>query len=126
MSAMTDRQMRDFADAWIANWNKRDVEAILGHMADDAIFASPLATTITGRRNVVGKDALRAYWMKASAESTSLHFDLIEVICDVTNQTLVVFYRAEKNGSARTAAEIMRFRDGRQISGEALYGAALA
>ncbi|NJR80285.1 nuclear transport factor 2 family protein [Sphingomonas sp. 36D10-4-7] len=117
--------MQAFARDWIANWNRRDVEAVLGHFTDDPVFISPLAATITGEREVRGKEALRAYWKRASAQSTSLRFDLIEAICDVPAQTLVVFYRAEKDGAARTAVEIMRFEDGRQVSGEALYGAAL-
>lgn len=122
---MTAEQMQEFARDWIANWNRRDVEAVLGHFADDPVFISPLASTITGEREVRGKEALRAYWNRASAESTTLRFDLIEAICDVAAQTLVVLYRAEKDGVARTAAEIMRFREGRQVSGEALYGAGL-
>ncbi len=125
MEDLTVAKMQAFAQKWIDNWNRRDVEAVLGHFTDDPVFISPLAATITGDREVKGKEALRAYWNRASAESNSLRFDLIDAICDVAAQTLVVFYRAEKEGSARTAVEIMRFKDGRQVSGEALYGAAL-
>ena len=37
-----------FAAQWIANWNARDAEAVLAHFADDCVFESPIAQTITG------------------------------------------------------------------------------
>lgn len=32
-----------FAAQWIANWNARDVEAVLSHFRDDCVFVSPVA-----------------------------------------------------------------------------------
>ena len=45
-----------FAAAWIANWNARDVEAVLAHFADDCVFESPVAQTVTGEARLAGKD----------------------------------------------------------------------
>jgi hypothetical protein len=33
---MTYESMMTFADSWIAAWNRRDVEAVLEHFAEDA------------------------------------------------------------------------------------------
>jgi ketosteroid isomerase-like protein len=118
-------ELQAFAREWIANWNARDIEAVISHMSNDATFISPLALEITGHREVRGSDALRSYWREASLRSKSLRFILTETICDEASQTMVVCYIAEKDGAARQAAEIMRFVNGQQASGEALYGAAL-
>jgi hypothetical protein len=32
-------------DALVAAWNRRDIEAVLEHFADDVTFTSPLAAT---------------------------------------------------------------------------------
>ena len=74
---------------------------------------------------IEGKAALRQYWTKALEQTDSLHFSLIDAICDLDRQTLVVQYRAERNGQVSRAAEAMRFEGRWQVEGEALYGAPL-
>jgi ketosteroid isomerase-like protein len=32
-----------FAERWVKEWNDHDIEAVLTHFADDAVFTSPLA-----------------------------------------------------------------------------------
>lgn len=44
-----------FSREWVAAWNCSDVEAILAHYADDVVFVSPLAATVTGGAEVHGK-----------------------------------------------------------------------
>ncbi|MGI9376469.1 MAG: nuclear transport factor 2 family protein [Tsuneonella suprasediminis] len=53
--------MEMFAANWIANWNARDLDAILAHFAEDARFISPLAAELTGSPIIEGKASLRAY-----------------------------------------------------------------
>lgn len=123
---MNAAEMRYFADDWAANWGKLDVAAIIAHFADDCLFVSPLAAEITGAAEVRGRTALERYWRQAAAPITSLRFDIRYVTCDEARREMVVVYTAHRNGTARMAAEVMRFDDdGRQVYGEALYGAML-
>lgn len=46
---MTYDAMMCFAEAWIAAWNRRDVDAVLAHYAEDARFTSPVARAVVGR-----------------------------------------------------------------------------
>jgi acyl-CoA thioesterase FadM/ketosteroid isomerase-like protein len=122
--AMTDEWAQAFAHAWTDAWNRRDYEAVLAHYAEDAVFTSPKAERFTGSAVVHGKAALRAYWQTALAQLDRLHFTLEEALWSARTETLSVVYRAELGGQAPAhAVEIMRFRAGRIVRGEALYGA---
>jgi hypothetical protein len=120
---MNRQEMETFAAGWIANWNARDLDAILAHFSEDACFISPLAAEVTGSSIVEGKAKLRAYWSKALEASSDLHFTLITAVCDVERQVLGVHYVARRNGKARRALETMRFVDDRQVEGESFYSA---
>ena len=122
---MNRLEMEHFARLWIGHWNARDVDAVLDTFAEDARFISPLAAEVTGSPVIRGKAALRDYWTRALKQTDSLHFALIGAICDLERQTLVVQYRAERNGKVTRAAEAMRFEGRWQVEGEALYGAPL-
>jgi ketosteroid isomerase-like protein len=116
-----------FAERWIANWNARDIEAVLTHFADDARFTSPLASQFAGRSVLRGKEELRAYWQAALTRVSALEFKLDHASWDERRRELIVVYRASLNGQCQRACEIMQFDpSGRQVSGEAFYGAPLA
>ena len=115
-----------FAEAWIAAWNRRDLEAILAHFADDAEFVSPRAAKVTGNAFVRGQAALRDYWSRRSAEVKSLHFELERTLWDARETTLTVVYVSTVDGNRVRACEFMRFdAAGRVRRGEAMYGAVL-
>ncbi len=120
---MTRQDLQHFAEQWIANWNRHDLEAILSHFAEDAVFISPRAQTLTGQARIQGREALRQYWAKALAAVPDLRFELESATCDDAGQTLVVHYIARLDGRNLRACEMMRFDKGRQIFGEAYYGA---
>jgi len=120
---MNREDMERFAANWIANWNARDLDAILAHFAEDARFISPLAAEVTGSPVVEGKANLRTYWSKALEASADLHFTLIAAICDIEHQVLGVHYVARRNTKARRALEVMRFVNDRQVEGESFYSA---
>jgi len=116
-----------FAREWIANWNALDVEAVMSHFVEGARFMSPTAARVVGSGELHGATALRSYWEAAIKRVTSLHFTLDFVVWDAGRRTLIVFYDADINGKKTRACELMKFdADGRQVSGEALYGAAIA
>jgi acyl-CoA thioesterase FadM/ketosteroid isomerase-like protein len=123
--ALDEAAAKRFARAWIETWNRRDVESVLAHYADDAVFISPKAETVVGHARVEGKAALRHYWQTASARIRTLSFTLDEALWSAGDQTLTVVYQAALDDQPpRRAVEIMRFRGGQIVRGEALYGAA--
>lgn len=125
-TAMTEASARLFAQAWVDAWNRRDVEAVLAHFADDAVFISPKAERFVGAARVEGKAALRAYWQTALSHIQSLEFQLEEALWGARSQTLSVVYTSSLDRQPPVrAVELMQFREGRVVRGEATYGAAV-
>lgn len=123
---MSHDSMMSFAAGWIDAWNRRDVEAVLQHFADDAEFVSPVARDVVGTAVLTSKEQIRAYWRSALDRIPRLHFSLDHASWDDAMRTLTVVYVADLAGRRRHACEIMRFdAAGRQIRGEAFYGAEL-
>lgn len=124
---MTYERMMAFAERWIENWNRRDVDSVLMHFADDAQFVSPLADKFLGRSVLRNKEEIRAYWQTGMTRVSDLAFTLDHASWDERRRALTVVYQARLNGECQRACEIMRFdASGRQIKGEAFYGAPLA
>ena len=121
---MTYESMMSFADNWIAAWNRRDVEAVLSHFAEDAEFVSPIARTLVGHPVLRNKAELAAYWRGGLERVSTIEFKLHHAAWDERRRELNVVYEANLNGERKRACEIMQFdASGRQIRGEALYGA---
>lgn len=108
-----------FVSEWIAAWNAHDLDRILAHWADDAVFTSPLAARLLGGDGTVrGKAALRAYWERGLAVNPDLRFDLEGVL--VGTDSLVIAYR---NHRGQTCGEWLRLdAAGHAIAGAAHYG----
>jgi hypothetical protein len=123
---MTYESMMIFAEAWIAAWNRRDIDAVLAHFAEEARFASPAAIGFIGRAVLRNKKELEEYWRAALDRISILEFKLDHATWDERRRELNVVYEANLNGDRKRACEIMQFdAAGRQIAGEALYGAAI-
>jgi hypothetical protein len=123
---MTNEEMMAFAQEWVANWNRRDVEAVLSHFAEDADFVTPLAIRYSGRASLHGKAEIGAYWNAAMQHLEVLEFTLDHASWDERLSELTVICESNLNGDRKRACEIMRFgADGLQLRGEAFYGAAL-
>jgi ketosteroid isomerase-like protein len=117
---MTYDEALTWAQQWIEEWNRRDVEAVLAHFADDVEFCSPLVVTVTGTPSGVvrGKDALRDYWVTALESHPDLHFELENVNAGV--DAIAIHYR----NRGRAATEVAVFdADGKVARGWGLYGA---
>ena len=121
---MTYQTMMAFAEFWIAAWNRRDVEAVLAHYAEEAQFVSAIAGNLVGRPILRNKKELEDYWRTALARISTLEFKLDHAAWDERRLELNVIYEANLNGERKRACEIMQFdAAGRQVRGEALYGA---
>jgi SnoaL-like protein len=124
--SMSYESMMAFAESWIAAWNRRDVDAVLAHYADTAQFVSPVAGNFVGRPILRDKKELEHYWRAALARISTLEFKLDHAAWDDRRHELNVVYEANLNGQRKRACEIMQFdASGREIRGEALYGAIL-
>lgn len=123
---MTYESMMIFAETWIAAWNRRDVDAVLSHFAEEAEFVSPLARDFAGRPALRNKQELEDYWRAALERISILEFKLDHAAWDERRRELTVVCEANLNGERKRACEIMQFdASGRQIRGEALYGAVI-
>jgi ketosteroid isomerase-like protein len=123
MSVTLNRvRMMQHAKEWIAAWNRRDLRAVLDAFHEDASFRSPRAIPITGAPLVQGKPAMEQYWRAGLARLHTLDFTLLDVVCDVEAQAMLVHYLAHLNGTTLRACELFRFEGGRKIYAEALYG----
>src|SRR5438477_9908451 len=86
----------ELGERWVAAWNTRDLEHVLTLYADDAEMTSDrivqLGFSVQG--SLRGKHNLRAYWSKALAGITDLHFKLIAVY--TSPNSLVVHYENQR------------------------------
>lgn len=108
----------EFAWFWEAAWNRRDVEAVLAHFAEDAVFTSPVAQQVGSARDGVvrGKDALRQYWLSGLEKNPDLRFRVTAVYRGV--DTLVIAFQ-NQHGVDRM--EILRFADGLVVEGHGTF-----
>jgi ketosteroid isomerase-like protein len=79
------------AAAWLAAWNRHDLEAILAHYAEEVTFASPFVAKLTGDASgtLRGKTALRAYFAQGLATYPQLHFTQHAVLVGADSVTLL-------------------------------------
>lgn len=92
---MTRDQIVEAARHWIAAWNARDLDGVLGHFEESACFTSPKAVATMGRATVEGRAALRAYWEARLKQIRSLRFTLDRVLWDADQRTAIIVYVAE-------------------------------
>jgi hypothetical protein len=107
-----------FAEEWIAAWNRHDIERVLSHYADDFEMSSPYIAQIAGEPSgtLAGKPAIRAYWAEALSRMPDLRFDLLETLSGVDSVTL--YYLSVRG----MAAEVFFFNaDGQVVKAFAHY-----
>jgi len=107
-----------FVNQWVRDWNALDVEAVLGHFADDVVFTSPVAARVLPETAgvVVGKEALRAYWSRALTLVPDLHFEVLGTYVGI--DTLVIQYRNQRGG---LVCEVLTFDGGLVVEGHGTY-----
>jgi hypothetical protein len=107
-----------FAEQWISAWNRRDLELVLSHYADDFVMSSPLIATIVQEPSgtLRGKQAVGAYWKQALALTPVLQFELVSTL--VGADSVTIYYK----GVRGMAAEVFFFdAEGRVIEACAHY-----
>lgn len=93
--AMDAQQARAHAEDWVAAWNARDLEAIMGHYAPEVCFTAPTVISRWGKPDgvLVGKEALHRHFARGLELAPDVHFELIDVLMGVDGMT--VLYRRE-------------------------------
>jgi steroid delta-isomerase len=120
---VTREEALRWAEQWVADWNARDLAAVLGHFEDGIEFTSPRALAVVGVGTVRGKDPLRAYWTQALAAIASLRFNLRRIAFDPATSELAIFYDRDVDGRLDRAAEVLRFgSSGRVVRAEVYHG----
>lgn len=91
---ITQQWAESFAQRWVDEWNRHDIDAVLAHYADDFEMSSPFIARFTGEASgtLKGKDAVGAYWRTAFAKFPDLRFDVIEVF--VGAQSIAIHYHS--------------------------------
>jgi ketosteroid isomerase-like protein len=113
-----------YAEQWIANWNRKDVDAVLAHFSEDVVFTSLRAESIIGSSRVKGKGALKEYWTRATARIQTIQFQIDYVLSE--GDRVGIVYTSEIDGKRIRAAEFLVFgKDGLIQEGEAMYGITL-
>jgi ketosteroid isomerase-like protein len=115
---------RAFADRWVSDWNRKDVEAVLTNFSEGVVFTSPRAKAIVGLARIEGKSRLREYWNKAINRIQTIRFTLDYVLSD--GDRIGIVYVAEIDGKRMRAVEFLVFGDdGLVREGEAMHGVEL-
>lgn len=115
-------QAERFAEQWVAAWNAHDLDAVLSHFTEDAVFTSPVAARILPETNGIlrGKDAIRGYWSAGMEKIPDLHFEVIHVYAGL--DTIVINYR---NHTGALVSEVLRVDvEGLVVRGDGTYLAA--
>lgn len=91
---------------WIDAWNRRDLEAILAHYAEEIEFQSPFALRLLdAKRGLVrGKASLRDYFQRGLARYPDLRFRRLGIFSGV--ESLTLWYESVEGTQA---AEVMTF-----------------
>lgn len=107
-----------FAAEWCDAWDAHDIERVLAHFHDDAIFTSPAAAKLIPETNgnLIAKNVIRAYWTKALTQIPDLRFDVLQVFGGI--ETVVILYRNQKGVSV---SEVLIFQGGRVAYGHGTY-----
>ena len=105
---MNEQQAITLSQAWIAAWNRHDLDAIIRHYAPDVTFTSPFVPALSGEPSgtIHGIESLTAYFRKGLQAYPDLHFELLRVLTGV--DSLLLYYRSVKG---LLAAEMMVVND---------------
>lgn len=120
---MTRADAARWAERWAGDWNRRDLDAVLAHFADDVVWTSPRCVDAVGVPTLHGKAAVQAYYAAALARVASLRFTVRRILWDRESTELSIVYDRDVDGHRDRASEILRFdRHGRVVHGEVHYG----
>jgi hypothetical protein len=91
---LTPEKARRMAEEWCAAWNRRDLDAVMSHYADDVALCSPTIVRRWGIENgwLHGRARVRENFAIGIAVP-GLRFELVDVLTGVAS--MCVIYRRE-------------------------------
>ena len=103
---ISETDIRQFAQHWIAAWNSHDLDAIMSHYAAEVVLTSPTAARLLNDPSgtVTGKEEVRSYFERGLEAYPNLTFELLDVMWGISN--VILYYRNQKG--TRTG-EFMEF-----------------
>lgn len=107
-----------FSRDWFTAWNAHNIEAVLAHFHDDAVFTSAYGAEIAPETGGVfrGKQAIRSYWTDALTRNPDLCFEHVGTYVGAT--ALVINYRNHRGGLVN---EVLIFEGDTVIEGHGTY-----
>lgn len=110
MPHLTHDSARTHARAWCDAWNRRDLDAVMAHYAEDVVLSSPLVVKRWGIEDgcLRGKQRVRENFA-IGMRNEALHFELVDVLVGV--DALCVIYRRETGALVADLVEV----DGRGL-----------
>jgi ketosteroid isomerase-like protein len=92
---LSNAEIRAEVDAWIASWNRHDVDAILAHYSEDVEVQGPSIVERWGRADgrLHGKGELRRHFERGFELTPTSHFELEDVLFGP--ESFVMIYRKQ-------------------------------
>lgn len=105
MTRLTPESARAHAEAWCDAWNRRDLDAVMEHYADDVVLVSPLIVKRWGIEDgrLEGKQRVRENFA-IGMRTEGLHFDLVDVLVGVGAMCMI--YRRETGALVSDLVEV--------------------
>ena len=109
---ISEIDIRQFAQHWIAAWNSHDLDAIMSHYAPEVVLTSPTAAKLLNdpSGSVTGKEAVRRYFERGLEAYPNLTFELLDVMRGISS--VILYYRNQKGTKT---GEFMEFDANRKV-----------
>jgi hypothetical protein len=88
-------------EAWKADWDSRDLDAVMRHYAEDVVLTSPTVVQRSGEPDgtIRGLQAVRAHFARGLEDAPGSHFALEHVLAGMGGY-VAVFVRDDGNRAA--------------------------
>ena len=109
--------------AWLAAFNARDLDALVGLYADDCAHTSPKLRVQRPESGgaIRGQAALRAWWADAFARLPGLRYEELTVTASA-ERVILEYVRHAPDEPPYPVAEVFELRDGRIVASRVYHG----
>ncbi len=113
----------DIAHAWLAAFNKYDVDALVSLYAEDATHTSPKIRAMhpEGLGMLRGRAALAAWWRESNARLPGLRYELTAVTAN-DERVFIEYMRHAPDQEPMPVAEVFDIHDGLIVASRVYHG----
>lgn len=113
----------DIARAWLAAFNKYDVDALVSLYAEDATHTSPKIRKLYPESlgMLRGRQALGAWWRESNARLPGLRYELTAITAN-SDRVFIEYIRHAPNDEPMPVAEVFDIRDGLIVASRVYHG----